>query len=68
MCPPDALMLFLDVDLSITLEFLDRVRADAIQDEQVVFPIMFSQFDPGVIDTYAKSHWAKEDKFSGEYL
>lgn len=66
MCPPGALMLFLDVDLSISPSFLDRVRANTVQGEQVVFPIMFSQFDPGVVESYANSKWAKPAKLLGE--
>uniref|UniRef100_A0A8D0E1B2 Hexosyltransferase n=1 Tax=Salvator merianae TaxID=96440 RepID=A0A8D0E1B2_SALMN len=45
----DTLLLFCDVDLIFTLDFLHRCRANTIQGQQVYYPIIFSQYDPKVI-------------------
>ncbi|XP_063152793.1 chondroitin sulfate synthase 3 [Candoia aspera] len=44
----DTLLLFCDVDLIFTPDFLQRCRANTIQGEQVYYPIIFSQYDPKV--------------------
>ncbi|XP_039193337.1 chondroitin sulfate synthase 3 [Crotalus tigris] len=44
----DTLLLFCDVDLIFTPDFLQRCRVNTIQGEQVYYPIIFSQFDPKV--------------------
>ncbi|KAM6328836.1 chondroitin sulfate synthase 3 [Alca torda] len=43
------LLLFCDVDLVFTPDFLQRCRDNTIQGEQVYYPIIFSQYDPKVI-------------------
>ncbi|XP_071280824.1 chondroitin sulfate synthase 3 [Agelaius tricolor] len=45
----DTLLLFCDVDLVFTSDFLQRCRDNTIQGEQVYYPIIFSQYDPKVI-------------------
>ncbi|NXE48490.1 CHSS3 synthase, partial [Casuarius casuarius] len=45
----DTLLLFCDVDLIFTPDFLQRCRDNTIQGEQVYYPIIFSQYDPKVI-------------------
>ena len=42
-CNFDDVVLFMDVDLSIQAEFLNRVRRNVVQHKRVVFPIMYSQ-------------------------
>lgn len=49
-CQDMDLMLFLDVDLLVTREFFERIRANTVQNRSVVFPVTFSQYDPQVID------------------
>lgn len=44
----DTLLLFCDVDLIFTPDFLQRCRANTIQGQQVYYPILFSQYDPKV--------------------
>ncbi|XP_026559759.1 chondroitin sulfate synthase 3 [Pseudonaja textilis] len=44
----DTLLLFCDVDLIFTPDFLQRCRANTIQGKQVYYPIIFSQYDPKV--------------------
>lgn len=43
------LLLFCDVDLIFTPDFLQRCRDNTIQGEQVYYPIIFSQYDPKLI-------------------
>lgn len=43
------LLLFCDVDLIFTPDFLQRCRENTIQGEQVYYPIIFSQYDPKVV-------------------
>ncbi|XP_044146931.1 chondroitin sulfate synthase 3 [Bufo gargarizans] len=45
----DTLLLFCDVDLLFTSDFLQRCRDNTIQGQQVYYPIVFSQYDPKVI-------------------
>eukprot|EP00062_Callorhinchus_milii_P008088 gi/632950426/ref/XP_007890718.1/ PREDICTED: chondroitin sulfate synthase 3 [Callorhinchus milii] len=45
----DSLLLFCDVDLIFTPEFLQRCRDNTVQGEQVYFPIIFSQYDPKIV-------------------
>ncbi|NXA37178.1 CHSS3 synthase, partial [Eudromia elegans] len=45
----DTLLLFCDVDLIFTPDFLQRCRDNTIQGEQVYYPIIFSQYDPKVV-------------------
>nr|XP_033784856.1 LOW QUALITY PROTEIN: chondroitin sulfate synthase 3 [Geotrypetes seraphini] len=49
----DTLLLFCDVDLIFTPDFLQRCRDNTIQGEQVYYPIVFSQYDPKL--TYGNS-------------
>lgn len=42
----DDLLFFVDVDVHFDVAFLDRVRLNTLQRQQVYFPIVFSQFDP----------------------
>ncbi|XP_072928097.1 chondroitin sulfate synthase 3-like [Hemitrygon akajei] len=45
----DSLLLFCDVDLIFTPDFLQRCRDNTIQGEQVYFPVIFSQYDPKIV-------------------
>lgn len=45
---PDALLVFIDVDMYIHPESLNRIKWNTIQGKQVYFPIVFSQFDPAM--------------------
>ncbi|KAM8961728.1 chondroitin sulfate synthase 3 [Pelodytes ibericus] len=49
----DTLLLFCDVDLMFTSDFLQRCRDNTIQGHQVYYPIVFSQYDPKV--TYGEN-------------
>ena len=42
-CDDNEIVLFLDVDLKIGPDFLDRVRRNTKRGQRVIFPIMFSQ-------------------------
>jgi len=43
-CSPDSLMLFTDVDVIFSRDFLRRVRLNTIRGQRVYFPIVFSQY------------------------
>ncbi|KAM9329808.1 chondroitin sulfate synthase 3 [Gastrophryne carolinensis] len=45
----DTLLLFCDVDLLFTSDFLQRCRDNTVQGQQVYYPIVFSQYDPKVV-------------------
>lgn len=45
----DTLLLFCDIDLLFTSDFLQRCRDNTIHGQQVYYPIVFSQYDPKVI-------------------
>ncbi|XP_055980330.1 chondroitin sulfate synthase 1 [Sorex fumeus] len=45
----DSLLLFCDVDLLFTADFLQRCRANAVAGQQAYFPVIFSQYDPKVV-------------------
>ena len=47
----NALLSFCDVDLVFETEYLHRCRLNTISNEQVYFPIMFSQFNPNISRT-----------------
>uniref|UniRef100_T1J359 Hexosyltransferase n=1 Tax=Strigamia maritima TaxID=126957 RepID=T1J359_STRMM len=47
----DNLLFFIDVDMSMDKEFLQRTRLNVIRGIQVYFPIVFSQYSP---KTYSK--------------
>nr|CAB3230942.1 chondroitin sulfate synthase 3-like [Phallusia mammillata] len=49
-CKEDEIVLFLDVDLKIGPDFLNRVRRNTLMGKRVIFPIMYSQYDPDVMD------------------
>ncbi|KAJ8252355.1 hypothetical protein COCON_G00216670 [Conger conger] len=46
----NSLLFFCDVDLLFRADFLKRCRHNAILGEQAYFPVIFSQFDPKVMD------------------
>ncbi len=45
----DALLYFVDVDIYVSQEALQRMRFNVIQHHQIYFPIVFSQYDPSTI-------------------
>jgi chondroitin sulfate synthase len=44
--PSKSLVFFVDVDMIFSREFLLRVRLNTIENKQVYFPIVFSEYDP----------------------
>uniref|UniRef100_UPI00398ED598 chondroitin sulfate synthase 1 n=1 Tax=Pristiophorus japonicus TaxID=55135 RepID=UPI00398ED598 len=45
----DSLILFCDVDLIFTVDFLQRCRDNAVPGKQAYFPIIFTQYDPKIV-------------------
>ncbi|GCC37611.1 chondroitin sulfate synthase 1-like [Chiloscyllium punctatum] len=45
----NSLLLFCDIDLIFTPDFVQRCRDNTIQGEQVYFPVIFSQYDPKIV-------------------
>ncbi|XP_072889074.1 chondroitin sulfate synthase 1 [Hemitrygon akajei] len=45
----DSLLLFCDVDLIFSIDFLQRCRNNAAPGKQVYFPVIFTQFDPKIV-------------------
>ncbi|XP_051896267.1 chondroitin sulfate synthase 1 [Pristis pectinata] len=45
----DSLLLFCDVDLIFTVDFLQRCRSNAVPGKQVYFPVIFTQYDPKIV-------------------
>ena len=52
--PKDALLFLVDIDCSFDQELLYRIRHNTQQGKQVYFPIMFSQYDPLVMNSSVK--------------
>ncbi|XP_076465288.1 chondroitin sulfate synthase 1-like [Babylonia areolata] len=48
-CGSDALLFFVDVDILWTVSALTRIRLNTKLGQQVYFPIVFSQYDPGPV-------------------
>ncbi|XP_076820934.1 chondroitin sulfate synthase 3-like [Clavelina lepadiformis] len=48
-CDDNEIVLFLDVDLKVGPDFLGRIRRNTIQHRKVIFPIMYSQYDPDIL-------------------
>lgn len=44
------LAFFIDVDIIFSSEALQRVRYNTIMNQQIYFPIVFSQYDPKIVD------------------
>ncbi|XP_039291435.1 chondroitin sulfate synthase 1 isoform X1 [Nilaparvata lugens] len=47
--PVDDLLLFIDVDMVFDASVLRRVRLNTVRGKLAYFPIVFSEFDPGVV-------------------
>ncbi|XP_043916252.1 chondroitin sulfate synthase 3-like [Protopterus annectens] len=45
----DTLLLFCDIDLVFTPDFLQRCRDNTVQGQQVYYPIIFSQYNPEIV-------------------
>jgi predicted glycosyltransferase involved in capsule biosynthesis len=62
----DSLLVFLDVDVIFTRDFLLRVRLSTIQHKQVFFPVLYSEFDPNpaILATIYKQNRTFEGHFS----
>ncbi|XP_020372360.1 chondroitin sulfate synthase 1 [Rhincodon typus] len=45
----DSLLLFCDVDLIFTVDFLQRCRDNALPGKGAYFPIIFTQYDPKIV-------------------
>ncbi len=70
----DALLFFVDVDIYISKESLDRIRRNTLQNKQVYYPIVFSQYDPkivcdetGVLETAKCQERTSPFSFSQDY-
>ncbi|XP_061720012.1 chondroitin sulfate synthase 1 [Cydia pomonella] len=49
-CLDDDLVFFIDVDVMFNFESLRRIRINTIKYNQVYFPIVFSEYDPDVVN------------------
>ncbi|XP_078097722.1 chondroitin sulfate synthase 1 [Mustelus asterias] len=47
----DSLLLFCDVDLIFTVDFLQRCRDNTVRGKGAYFPIIFTQYDPKIVHT-----------------
>ena len=45
----NSLLFFVDVDIYISRESLQRIRKNTLQSQQVYYPIVFSQYDPKIV-------------------
>lgn len=52
LCSSEDLMFFIDVDIIFNSESLLRIRFNTIRDQQIYFPIVFSQYNPNVVYNY----------------
>ncbi|KAJ6220918.1 hypothetical protein RDWZM_006730 [Blomia tropicalis] len=52
----DALLFFLDVDMHFRADVFKRVRRNTIKDEQVYFPIVFSQYSNQLSETLSSTN------------
>ena len=60
----DALLFLVDIDCSIDQNLLHRIRYNTHQGQQVLFPIMFSQYNPKIVGLFNTSHEGnKYDRF-----
>lgn len=51
--PPEMLMFFTDTDMVWTRDFLTRCRYNAVQGQQVFYPIVFAQYNPEMVSKYS---------------
>ncbi|XP_048484446.1 chondroitin sulfate synthase 1 [Plutella xylostella] len=50
LCEPEDLMFFVDVDMMFNFDTLRRIRINTIKYYQVYFPIVFSEYNPDVVN------------------
>ncbi|KAJ2949392.1 hypothetical protein O0L34_g15306 [Tuta absoluta] len=62
LCSSDDLVFFIDVDIMFNFDTLRRIRINTIKYNQVYFPIVFSEYNPDVVNG------ADFNKFSSETL
>lgn len=48
--PLDSLLFFLDVDIVLDFNVMDRIRLNTIKSQQVYFPVVFSEYDPEYLE------------------
>ncbi|XP_057655597.1 chondroitin sulfate synthase 1 isoform X1 [Diorhabda carinulata] len=48
----DDLMLFIDVDMAFDEDSLERIRKNPVRNSKVYFPIVYSLYDPHLLDEY----------------
>nr|WNN25237.1 chondroitin sulfate synthase 1 [Sinonovacula constricta] len=48
-CSDDDLLFCVDVDILLTADSLNRIRLNTIQNVQIYYPIVFSQYDPDTL-------------------
>jgi len=73
LCSSSEILFFLDVDLTVSMETIRRIRGNVIEGERVFFPIVFSQYDPKIIQSSSAlyrplTEVAEIDKMSGFWL
>lgn len=61
-CEDDDLVFFIDVDMMFNFESLRRIRINTIKYNQVYFPVVFSEYNPDVVNG------EDYNKFTGETL
>ncbi len=52
----DQLLFFVDVDLDITTEFLQRCRLNSVRGKQVYFPVFFKLYNPNFVNKYHRGN------------
>nr|CAB3230931.1 chondroitin sulfate synthase 3-like [Phallusia mammillata] len=49
-CHDDEIVLYMDIDMFITSDFLNRIKRNVVKNSTVMFPIPFSQYDPEIMN------------------
>lgn len=64
-----SLLFFCDVDVNVTETFLQRCRQNAVQGQQVYYPMVFAQYTPSLILKYAPPgvHVDEINKYTGQF-
>lgn len=69
---PGSLLFFCDVDVVFSPDFLTRCRKNAVKDEVVYYPIVFSQANPDIVQKYSPKEKSKDlmdiNKYTGHWV